>query len=87
MPIFNHPLHFSTAMIHIRAVADLFRDTMKGGLDMDQTKSDKITLRVAPDVRRSLEQWARDNLSTMTAELNRSVRLRAANEQQEGSTR
>jgi hypothetical protein len=28
---------------------------MKGGLDMDQTKSDKITLRVAPDVRRSLE--------------------------------
>ena len=50
---------------------------------MDQPKSDKITLRVAADVRRSLEQWAHDNLSTMTAELNRSVRLRAANEQRE----
>jgi hypothetical protein len=47
---------------------------------MDQSKSDKITLRIAPDVRRSLELWAHENLSTMTAELNRSIRLRAAQE-------
>jgi hypothetical protein len=33
---------------------------MKGGLDMDQPKSDKITVQGAPDVRRSLEQWAPD---------------------------
>jgi hypothetical protein len=48
---------------------------------MDQTP-DKLmlTLRIAPDVRRSLEQWAKDNLSTMTAELNRSVRFRAERE-------
>jgi len=41
---------------------------------------DKMTVRVAPDVRRALEQWAERNLSTMTAELNASVRLRAAQE-------
>jgi 23S rRNA G2445 N2-methylase RlmL len=50
---------------------------------MDQSKSDKITLRIAPDVRRSLERWAHENLSTMTAELNRSIRLRAAQEARE----
>jgi len=44
---------------------------------MHQTPSDKITLRIAPDVRAALEQWAEANLSTMTAELNRSVRFRA----------
>ena len=75
-------LPFWQASIHILAVAELFRDLMKGGLDMDHPQSDKITLRVAPDVRRALEQWAQDNLSTMTAELNRSVRLRARMEAQ-----
>jgi hypothetical protein len=54
----------------------------------DQPKSsDKMTLRIAPDVRRSLEQWAEENLSTMTAELNLSVRLRARAERQEGAAR
>jgi hypothetical protein len=42
-----------------------------------------MTMRVAPDVRRALENWAEDNLSTMTAELNRSVRERAQRERME----
>jgi hypothetical protein len=42
---------------------------------MDQSKLEKMmTLRVAPDVRRALERWAEQNLSTMTAEFNRCVR-------------
>jgi hypothetical protein len=41
---------------------------------MNQSQSDKMmTLRVAPDVRRALETWAEQNLSTMTAEFNRCV--------------
>jgi hypothetical protein len=44
---------------------------------------DKMTVRIAVDVRRSLEQWAQANLSTMTAELNAAVRLRAAQEHRE----
>jgi hypothetical protein len=39
-----------------------------------------LTARIAPDVRAALERWAERNLSTMTAELNASVRLRAAQE-------
>jgi hypothetical protein len=33
-----------------------------------------MTLRVEPDVRRALERWAEQNVSTMTAEFNRCVR-------------
>ena len=50
---------------------------------MNQDQPEKMTLRVAPDVRRQLEEWAAHNISTMTAEINRSVRYRAAVEQQE----
>jgi hypothetical protein len=32
---------------------------------MSQAQSGKMTLRVAPDVRRALETWAEQNLSTM----------------------
>ena len=44
----------------------------------------KMTLRVAPDLRRALERWAKDNLSTMTAEINASIRLRMNLERQQG---
>jgi hypothetical protein len=47
---------------------------------MDQTQPDKMTIRVAADVRRALEAWAEQNISTMTAEFNRSVRERAQRE-------
>jgi hypothetical protein len=48
---------------------------------MDKTKHPiKMTLRVADDVRRNLEIWAEQHLSTMTTELNRSVRERAQRE-------
>ena len=43
----------------------------------------KMTMRLAIDVRRALEQWASDNLSNMTCELNRSVRERAQRERWE----
>jgi hypothetical protein len=51
---------------------------------MDQTQPEKMTIRVAADVRRSLEQWAHVNLSNMTTELNRAVRERAQRERAEG---
>jgi hypothetical protein len=41
---------------------------------MNQGQSGKMTLRVAPDVRRALETWAQQNLSTMTTEVNRCIR-------------
>jgi hypothetical protein len=43
----------------------------------------KMTMRLAIDVRRAIEQWAEDNLSTMTCELNRSVRERVQRERWE----
>ena len=43
----------------------------------------KMTMRLALDVRRAIEQWAEDNLSTMTCELNRSVRERVQRERWE----
>jgi hypothetical protein len=54
---------------------------------MNQPQPDKMTLRVAPDVRRQLEEWAAHNVSTMTAEVNRSIRFRAAHEEREQETR
>ena len=59
-------LRFLRTVSHIWLVSEMLEMT------------DKMTVRVAPDVRRALETWAEINLSTMTAELNRSVRLRAA---------
>jgi hypothetical protein len=41
---------------------------------MNQAQLGKMTLRVAPDVRRALETWAEQNLSTMTTEVNRCIR-------------
>ena len=46
-----------------------------------------MTLKVASDVREKLKEWARDNISSMTAELNRSVRERAEREKREAATR
>lgn len=54
---------------------------------MNHAEPEKMTLRVAPDVRRQLEEWADYNVSTMTAEINRSVRFRAHQERQEESAR
>ena len=41
------------------------------------------TLKIATDVREKLQEWAQYNLSSMTAELNRSVRERAEREKRE----
>lgn len=50
---------------------------------MNQSQSAKMmTLRVAPDVRRALETWAEENVSTMTAEFNRCVRECARRERE-----
>jgi hypothetical protein len=38
------------------------------------------TVKLADDVRAKLAEWARTNISSMTAELNRSVRERAERE-------
>lgn len=43
---------------------------------MDQAQWGKMTLRVAPDVRRALETWATQNLSTVTTEMNRCISIR-----------
>lgn len=42
-----------------------------------------LTIKVASDVRQKLQEWAARNLSSMTTELNRSVRERAEREQAE----
>ena len=42
-----------------------------------------LTVKVAADVRKRLQEWAADNLSSMTTEFNWSVRERAAREQAE----
>jgi len=52
---------------------------------MDHAQPEKMTLRVAPDVRRQLEDWAAHNVSTMTAEVNRSVRYRAEQQEKAGA--
>jgi hypothetical protein len=44
---------------------------------MSQVGSRKMTLRVADDVRHTLEKWAQENLSTMTHELNACIREKA----------
>ena len=50
---------------------------------MNRTRDTVMTtLKIATDVREKLQEWARYNLSSMTAELNRSVRERAEREQQ-----
>ncbi len=56
---------------------------------MNQAKAPKITVPTPPDVRKQLEQWAAFNVSSMTAELIRSVRsrARAEREQQEKASR
>ena len=48
---------------------------------MNRTRDTVMTtLKIATDVREKLQEWARYNLSSMTAELNRSVRERAERE-------
>jgi hypothetical protein len=42
-----------------------------------------INVKVPPDVRKKLEEWAADNLTSMTAEFIRSARERATREAQE----
>jgi hypothetical protein len=64
-------------------VAQILRDRIAGVFEMDHAQPDKMTLRVAPDVRRQLEEWASHNVSTMTAEINASVRFRAQREKAE----
>ncbi|WP_164937272.1 hypothetical protein [Bradyrhizobium vignae] len=41
-----------------------------------------LTVKIAADVKRKLQEWAARNLSSMTTELNRSIRERAEREQQ-----
>jgi hypothetical protein len=43
----------------------------------------KTTVRLAPDVRHSLEQWAEKYVSNLTVEINRSIRERAARERKQ----
>ena len=50
---------------------------------MNQAKAVKITVKTPDDVRKQLEAWAAFNVSSMTAEMIRSVRFRAEREQQE----
>ena len=51
---------------------------------MNRTRDTVMTtLKIATDVREKLQEWAQYNLSSMTAELNRSVRERAAREKRE----
>lgn len=42
-----------------------------------------LTVKVASDVKQKLQEWAARNLSSMTAELNRSIRERAEREQRQ----
>ena len=42
-----------------------------------------LTLKVPPDVRAKLQIWAKQNITSMTAEFTRAVRERAAREQRE----
>ncbi len=48
-----------------------------------QAQSEKMTFRVAPDVRDQLDKWAKERVSNMTTELNRVVRELAAREARE----
>jgi hypothetical protein len=43
----------------------------------------KITLTTTDDAIQHLEQWARDNLTSLSAEMVRAVRFRAASEREE----
>jgi hypothetical protein len=45
-----------------------------------------MNVKMPADVRRKLEQWATDNVSSMTAEVVRSVRFRAEREQEQAQT-
>jgi hypothetical protein len=45
--------------------------------------SSKTSVRIANDVRAALERWAEYDLSSVTAELNRSIRERAARERKQ----
>jgi hypothetical protein len=50
---------------------------------MKRGSGDTITVRVAADVRKTLEDWAAANLSNMTTEVNRVVRAYAAKEKEQ----
>lgn len=56
--------------------------TSEAGVNQAQDTS-MLTVKVASDVKQKLQEWAARNLSSMTTELNRSVRERAEREQAE----
>jgi hypothetical protein len=49
---------------------------------MNQAKAVKITVKTPDDVRKQLEAWAAFNVSSLTAEMIRSVRFRARAERE-----
>jgi hypothetical protein len=59
---------------------DINRETTVTG---DSHHSSKTSVRLANDVRAALETWAEYNLSSLTAELNKSVRQRMQAERKE----
>lgn len=50
---------------------------------MNRAEAARTTLSIPPDVRRQLEQWAKTNVSSLSAEVVRAVRERAQREQHE----
>jgi hypothetical protein len=57
-------------------------------VNVNQSNDAKVTtIKLAADVRAKLAEWSQHNLSSMTAELNRSVRERAEREQQADKVR
>jgi hypothetical protein len=49
--------------------------------------TEKLTITITPDVRRQLEKWASANITSLSAELMRSARERAAREAQQEAAR
>jgi hypothetical protein len=54
---------------------------------VNQSNDAKVTtIKLAADVRAKLAEWSQHNLSSMTAELNRSVRERAEREREKAAS-
>jgi hypothetical protein len=49
---------------------------------MHRASTRKITLTTTDDAIQHLEQWARDNMTSLSAEMVRAVRFRAASERE-----